>query len=195
VANPLDPTFAEYGTDPDRYQTKFLALCTRKAEERLRRSCPNDAEDLAQQVVIEVWRTLDKFNPAKGSFTTWFNLIVRSVRDTHLGGKYREAEVIDVYSEVNNAGDVCNGDDSTDEDSAAVRTKSSSHAVNEPNLSGIDLQKLTQLKDVDSRLVGLLSAGASLAECQRTLNTTRAKIRTQVAHLKNELSHLHIAQK
>jgi DNA-directed RNA polymerase specialized sigma24 family protein len=194
VANPLDLAFAEYGTEPDRYQTKFLALCTRKAEERLRRSCPNDAEDLAQQVVIELWRTMSKFDPARGSFSTFFNLILRSVRDGRLAGSYRDAEVIDPYTEVNNAGDVCDGDDSTDDDSAAVRTMSH-QIIDQPNLNAIDLQKLTRVQDVDPRLVALLAAGNSLAQCQRALGTTRAKIRTQVAHLKTALGHLHIAQK
>jgi RNA polymerase sigma factor (sigma-70 family) len=190
----INLAYAEYIADPAGNESKFLDLCTRKAEERLRSSCPNDAEDLAQQVVIEVWRTLDKFNPAKGAFTTWFNLIARSIRNEHLAGAYREAEVIDVYSEVNNAGDVCDGDDASEDDSAAVRTKSARVLV-EPNLNAIDLQKMTQLPDVDQRLVVLLASGYTLAQCQRTLNTTRAKIRTHVAHLKNALSHLHIAQK
>lgn len=181
----LDQAFAEYGTDPDRYQTKFFALCTRKAEERLRRACPNDYNDLAQQVAIELWRAISKFNPAKGSFATFFNLILRSVRNDFLAETYREAAVIDPNAEVDFNGDV-NDDDWADDDFTPVRINPT-QGVFEHGHNAIDLEQLKLLQDVDPRLISLLASGHTLSECQRTLETTRARIRTQVSHIKKAL--------
>jgi RNA polymerase sigma factor (sigma-70 family) len=190
----LNQAYAEYIADPAGHESEFFTLCTRKAEQLLRHSVSNASQDVAQQAVVELWRTMSKFNPAKGSFSTWFGLITRSCRDAHLAGQYREAEVIDSYSEVNNAGDVADGDDTSEDDSAAVRTKSSRTLV-EPNLNAIDLHKLMQVPGIDPRLVALLVDGRSQAECARLLGTTRRKIRTQISHLRKALGHLHIAQK
>jgi DNA-directed RNA polymerase specialized sigma24 family protein len=191
----LDAAHAEYISDPGRHENEFFAICTKKAEERLRRSVPNDAQDLAQQVVMELWRAMSKFNPAKGSFATYFSVILRSVRDRHLGGVYREAEMFDSHAEVDNAGGVADGNDRHDieDDFSPARTKST-QVTADPNLSGVDLHKLMRLPDVDPQLVALLAAGHTLAECRRLMGTTRARIRTQVFHLKNALSHLHVAQ-
>lgn len=43
-----------------------------------------DAEDIAQEVFIKLWRRPQSFEPARGAFTTWLFQVTRNTALTHL---------------------------------------------------------------------------------------------------------------
>ena len=49
---------------------------------------PDSAEDLAQEVFIKMYRTLDSYAPEKGAFTTWIMTMTRNLLVDH----YRKAK-------------------------------------------------------------------------------------------------------
>ncbi|HUN89529.1 MAG TPA: sigma-70 family RNA polymerase sigma factor [Terriglobales bacterium] len=44
---------------------------------------PDSAEDLAQEVFIKIYRTLNSFDPSKGAFTTWITTMTRNLLVDH----------------------------------------------------------------------------------------------------------------
>ena len=44
---------------------------------------PDDADDLAQEVFIKVYRTLKSFDSSKGAFTTWITTVTRNLLVDH----------------------------------------------------------------------------------------------------------------
>ncbi len=65
------------------YKTAFLMLGN-----------PQDAEDVLQEVFIQVYRSLSTYDPAKGAFTTWLHRITTNTcLNWHRGRKRRPSSV------------------------------------------------------------------------------------------------------
>ena len=56
----------------DRYAPTLLALCRRVLDNAA------DAEDVLQEVFVQVWNRADRYDPARSSVSTWLVLIARS---------------------------------------------------------------------------------------------------------------------
>ncbi|MGA2650404.1 MAG: sigma-70 family RNA polymerase sigma factor [Terracidiphilus sp.] len=63
---------------------------------RLEGSDRADAEDLAQQACVAVWRRVDRFDGARASYPTWLRGILRGV----IYDKFRHAQVKEANAEI-----------------------------------------------------------------------------------------------
>jgi RNA polymerase sigma-70 factor, ECF subfamily len=59
------------------YNRRIYNICYRFA------GSGNDAEDLAQEVFIKMYRTLGSYDPSKGAFATWVTTITRNLLVDH----------------------------------------------------------------------------------------------------------------
>jgi RNA polymerase sigma-70 factor, ECF subfamily len=55
------------------YAKPIYALCYRFA------GCPDKAEDLRQEAFIKIFENLDRFDPSRGSFSTWVMSVLRNL--------------------------------------------------------------------------------------------------------------------
>jgi RNA polymerase sigma-70 factor (ECF subfamily) len=71
----------------------LMTLTKRRAWGFIWRYCPlySDAEEILQEAYLKLWRQADQFNPAKGSFYSWFfRILYHSCMDHHRKKRYRE---------------------------------------------------------------------------------------------------------
>ncbi len=71
IANKDKAAFAEFFS---KYAVRVKAFLMRYGTE------PSDADDLAQEVMVQVWRRAETFDPAKASASTWIFTIARNRR-------------------------------------------------------------------------------------------------------------------
>jgi RNA polymerase sigma factor (sigma-70 family) len=93
----LNRAYGEYIADPAGHESEFFTYCTQTAQARLRGALGNDTEDVAQEIAIKLFRVLDKFDPSKGDFATYFAVVMRSVRNDHLRKVQSESRVFDTH--------------------------------------------------------------------------------------------------
>jgi len=95
LAAPLEPAYVAWASLPDgdivraiaaeRDRDAFAELFSRYAG-RVRAFlvggglAPNLADDLTQEILLEIWRRADRYDPSRASVTTWIFTIARSRR-------------------------------------------------------------------------------------------------------------------
>jgi RNA polymerase sigma factor (sigma-70 family) len=179
----LNSAYASYSLDPATEST-FLEAVRRHALKRLRQSCPADAEDLAQTVVLHVWQNLKKFNPEKSPFSAWLALQISSIRDINLRAAYKENEVIDRFAHITTGGSVIDvsslyvADDDTD-DERIIYKPLAAHTKRP-----VVLDAILELPDIDHRVTIGLSYGLSESEISRQTGLSRQNVRTQIKRIR-----------
>lgn len=62
-------------------------------------SDPRDREECLADAALRIWNQMDKFDPHKGSFTTWITVIVRNTALNHARGQKIETEELPLHME------------------------------------------------------------------------------------------------
>jgi RNA polymerase sigma-70 factor (ECF subfamily) len=78
---------AAFGRIVEAYQDRLFAYLGRMGIDRA------NAEDIAQDTFLRVWRHASRFNPKLGSLTTWILTIARNLALTHLTRPARNVEI------------------------------------------------------------------------------------------------------
>ena len=92
----------------------------------------SDAEDLTQEVVIKIYRTLKSYDTGKGSFTTWITTLTRNLLVDHYRSR-RQDRVTDSLDEPVDAAVSFSGSGSSASSSYSYSSSSSSKAQSVPD--------------------------------------------------------------
>ncbi len=84
------------GGDRPDLQQRIYNICYRFA------GSADDAEDLAQEVFIKMYRTLASYDPSKGAFVTWVTTITRNLLVDHFR-KTKQDRITDSIDAVSSA--------------------------------------------------------------------------------------------
>ena len=60
----------------------------------------SDFDDLAQNVLVKLWRSIATYNPDKGRFRTWLGIVVRNAVYDHFTQTQRRRELLDQEREI-----------------------------------------------------------------------------------------------
>ncbi len=74
---------ADFGSASARFRRELVVHCYRML------GCVDDAEDVAQEVLIRAWQARDRYDPARASLRTWLYRIATNACLTALEGKAR----------------------------------------------------------------------------------------------------------
>ena len=110
------------------YNRRIFNLCYRFT------GSADDAEDLAQEVFIRVFRTLNSYEPSRGAFTTWVTTLTRNLLVDHFRKSKQErlTESLDVPAAA--------GEDSL----ALIERLADGRPGPEARVAGLDRQRLIQ---------------------------------------------------
>lgn len=150
----LNKTHAGYIAETVTIDELFGA-CLKQAKIWLA-SYVSDPEDSAQEAAIRAWTKLDTFDSTKGSFKSWFFMIVKSVKVDSLRIRYSDKQKLEQYKTM-----------------LTLAEDESETFLDESSLS--DLQK---------DIVDLAVQGFSSRDVQDKLNVSRQTYRTAIKNMR-----------
>ncbi|MEL6226291.1 MAG: sigma-70 family RNA polymerase sigma factor [Pseudomonadota bacterium] len=120
----LTKLLVRVGRDSDEQAFRELhdALAPRIKAYMMRQGANGDlAEELAQEVMVRVWRKANMFSPDKGAATTWAYTIARNLRIDRIRRERVWDEMPDGYDDTPDQADLPDEQVSTDERATRVR--------------------------------------------------------------------------
>ncbi|MGE0076888.1 MAG: RNA polymerase sigma factor [Bacteroidales bacterium] len=149
----------------EQNKTRILRIC------RFYAPSEEDCKDMYQEVLINVWKSLDKFK-GNSEIGTWIYRITVNTSLTFAGKQYKRMK-LNVDIETSNLKGLL--DDDKDE---AMIKESRLH----------DLQiHLNQLTVIDKALMGLVLEGLSTKEISDVIGITEPNVRVKIHRIKEDL--------
>lgn len=59
----------------------------------------SEHDDLCQEVMLKLWKHLDKYDPNKAKFRTWFTVTAKNAIFTHMGQRKKNKDKLNEYQE------------------------------------------------------------------------------------------------
>lgn len=127
---------------------------------------PADREDLAQEIVVQLWRSFSRFD-GRSKFSTWMYKVALNVAIS-----YRRSEVVRTRYVISDEAQLLNVADRTDE---------------EPKEVGLIYEFIERLNPLDRALVLLYLDGNSHQEISHVLGITATNVATKIGRLKQSM--------
>jgi RNA polymerase sigma-70 factor (ECF subfamily) len=161
--NPLNYAYSTYRADPSLEATeRLLAAVTSYAQRLVRRAQPQDADDVLQEIVLHVWKSLDRF-AGRSSFKSWVHNICKNKLGDSLRRKYRESD------QVNLSGLVIDTIEREDP-GGSIHRRTSIH--------------LTVLSPEEHRAVKVFAQHGDFESAAETLHTTPKALRSRLERIR-----------
>lgn len=138
--------------------------------------CSNDADlnDMYQEVLVNIWKSLDKFR-GDSMISTWIYRISVNTSISFSGKSYRNRNL---YLDK----DPHNLNVLLDEDELERKTR------NEAQLEQLEIC-LNQLSIIDKALITLLLEGLSMREISEVIGLTEPNVKVKIHRIKEQLKH------
>ncbi|MFB6343109.1 RNA polymerase sigma factor [Saccharicrinis sp. FJH62] len=146
--------------------------------ERIRRICcyynsnPDDQKDMYQEVLVNVWKSLDNFR-GDANINTWIYRIAVNTSLTFTGKAFKEMKLL-VRQDAENLSSILD-----DEDLAAKK-------VQETQLENLQLE-LNQLSVIDKALISLVLEGLSMKDIADIIGISEANVKVKIHRIKQQL--------
>lgn len=135
-------------------------------------SNPDDQQDMYQEVLINVWKSLDRFR-GDSKISTWIYRIAVNTSLNFTGKVYRNMKLI-VDKDIQNLS-VLIDDDETDR-----------NRQRELDLAALQIQ-LNLLSVIDKTLISLMLEGLSTREIADVIGLTESNVRVKIHRIKEQL--------
>lgn len=146
--------------------------------DRIRRICsyynsnPEDQKDMYQEVLVNIWRSLDNFR-GESLINTWIYRIAVNTSLTYKGKVNRNLKLM-VSTHVEDINQIL------DEESRHEKIEQ------EENLEHLKV-KINQLSILDKLLISLMLEGLSMREIADIIGITEPNVKVKIHRIKNEL--------
>lgn len=166
-------------TDEKAFRELHEALAPRIKAYMMRQGANGDlSEELAQEVMVKVWRKAHLFSPEKGAATTWAYTIARNLRIDKIRKEYVWQEMPDGYEDTPDQADLPDEQVSIDQRAARVR-----EALRELPPEQVEVIELSFLDGLSH---------SEIAEKLTTpLGTIKSRMRLAYGRLQEHLTKLH----
>jgi len=139
-------------------------------------SDPSDAEDVTQDVFIQIWNKANLYQPEKGRPLTWVATMARNRAIDYIRSKQRRARLRDDFEEESSSQDLLMENDSSDLTSRAERFQIVRDALDELTPDQREAIELAYFKDQTQAEVA--------KQLDRPLGTIKARIRRGTMRLR-----------
>ena len=147
-------------------------------EERIKRICgyynsnEDDQKDMYQEVLINIWKSLDNFR-GESAINTWIYRVAVNTALTYTGKAYKHMKLM-VSADTQNLSTVY-----ADE---GVETKQ----AEEKHLENLQ-NELNMLSVIDKSLISLMLEGLSMREIADVIGITEANVKVKIHRIKTQL--------
>jgi RNA polymerase sigma-70 factor (ECF subfamily) len=140
-----------------------------------------EAQDLVQDIFLQVWRTADSYEASRGSVFSWTATLIRNRAIDRIRSRQRRREIL-----ANAAPDMQPGNEAGDNDSAGSLWMSEKADAVRRALSELPAE---QSQAIELAFFGGLTQQEIAAKLAEPLGTIKARIRRGLLKLKDSLPH------
>jgi RNA polymerase sigma-70 factor (ECF subfamily) len=156
-------------------EDKFNQIVAENSE-RIRRICQyynsntDDQNDMYQEILINIWKSLDHFR-GDSTISTWIYRIAVNTSLSFTGKAFRHMKLM-VDIDTPNL--------------ASILDEEDNHQLLEAQLTGLQ-NELNQLSVIDKALISLLLEGLSMKEIANVIGITEANVKVKIHRIKTDL--------
>jgi len=158
-------------------EEKFNAIVS-ESSERIRRICryynsnPEDQKDMYQEVLVNIWKSIDSFR-GDSALSTWVYRVAVNTSLTYTGKAYRHMKLM-----VN--GDTVNLNSVLDDENLKVKLEQ------EEQLDKLQTE-LNLLTVIEKALISLMLEGLSMKEIAEIIGITEPNVKVKIHRVKAQL--------
>lgn len=158
-------------------EEKFNGIVEENGE-RIRRICryynsnPADQKDMYQEVLINIWKSLDNFR-GDSAISTWIYRVAVNTSLTYTGKAYKHMKLL-VNCDTQNLNSVL------DEENLQEKLKQEAQINTLQN-------ELNQLSVIDKALISLMLEGLTMKEISEVIGITEPNVRVKIHRIKSQL--------
>jgi RNA polymerase sigma-70 factor (ECF subfamily) len=147
--------------------------------ERIRRICSyynsneQDQKDMFQEVLINVWKSLDKFR-GESALSTWIYRIAVNTSLSYTGKTYKNLKLF-IHADTQNLHSLISDDESLEQ-----------KLLEEENLAKIQ-DEIKFLSVIDNALISLMLEGLSMKEIADVIGITEPNVKVKIHRIKQQL--------